>query len=357
MLRTGYAICFALCAAVWLNRDCFGADPLGTVERQFDFHANGLLADPYLPYVYATTDSGLEIIDTNSITVTNTIPLPSASYGMSLSPDGQYLYIAGGSTYVVDTQTQTLQNTLPGAGLSVAAGFENRLYVLTGTNIFQMDATTGASTGPDVPADSVNYGGLQISPDRKTLYYANFGISPGSITKIDVTTSTPNVLWTNNGTDFGENGEQLVLSHNGSKLAYVSGYGYLGYKIPAFDTDDMTVNKDFATGAYPNALAFSPGDKFAFALHSLYPTAVDVYDVATSEYLGQFSAADRGHDMVVDRTGATVFVSFDGIYYSNSNLIAYSTGEFVPEPSTMVLAALGICLVVAPGKALSKRRR
>ena len=241
----------------------------------------------------------------------------------------------------MNAQTDSLLSTLNlGYSVSqVAVGLNNRLYVLGNSQLAQVDATSGASTGPNVPA-YIYSGGLQISPDGKTLYYADYGISPGSLYKINVSTTTPQVTWTNSA-DIGENGEDLILSPDGSMLSYVCGYGYQGYQIPNLRTSDMSVLGVFATGAYPNALAYSPDDKYAYALHTVYPTAVTVYNTATYQAVGQFSVADRSSLEDVDASGRDLFVSFNGTYYGVTNTVVYATGVSVPEPSALALLAVG----------------
>jgi DNA-binding beta-propeller fold protein YncE len=233
----------------------------------------------------------------------------------------------------------------------VAVGLQNRLYVLgAGSSgwgqIAQIDATSGASVGPNVPV-SVYSGGIQISPDRSTLYYATYGLSPGSLYRINVFTTTPTVTWTN-GSDIGENGQDLVLSHDGSMVSYVCGYGYQGYRIPNFQTSNMSLLGIFDTGAYPNALAFSPDDSLAYALHTLYPSAVDVYGTETYKLLGQFGIADRSSLMATDQSGRDLFVSFNGTYNNVTNTIVYATGT--PEPSGLVLLVAGAAGLRAYGR-------
>lgn len=344
------------------------AGTLGTVETTYNFHANHLAADPGRSFVYATTDSSLEIINSQTLAPVKSLPLPAGGYGMSLSADGSRLYVAGGtsnSVHVIDANTQTLLNTIPVAGNAhaVAAGLDNRLFVQTAdiswpnSTILQIDATTGASRGPNLLGIGKVYDGdIQISPDRSTLYYGNFSQSPSNLYQFDVSTSTPQVLWTNHQLDIGSNGHQVVLSHDGSMVAYVAGAGYNGYKIPIFSTDDMSLKSLLPTGAYPNALAFSADDRWAFALHSTYPAAIDVYDTTTSALVGQFPALDRGSKMIVDRSGEHLFVSYDGTYGDVTALVAYSTGHFVPEPATSALAACAIVPLVAAAIRRSRKR-
>ncbi|MGO9109542.1 MAG: PEP-CTERM sorting domain-containing protein [Thermoguttaceae bacterium] len=329
------------------------ASTLGTLEATYGFHASGLLADPERPYMYATAGSELEVINTNTLAISASVSLPGTAAGMAMSADGSKLYIGGSNgVYVVNAQTDSLLSTLSlGYPVSqVAVGLNNRLYVLGDSQLAQVDATSGASTGPNVPV-YIYSGGIQISPDSTTLYYATYGLSPGSLYKINVSTTTPQVTWSNNYVDYGENGEDLTLSRDGSMLSYVCGYGYQGYQIPNFRTSDMSVMGVFDTGAYPDALAYSPDGKYAYALHTVYPTAVDVYDTATYQDVGQFAVADRSSLMDLDASGRDLFVSFNGGYYGDTNVSVY----LIPEPGTLVLLSVGALGLAACG--WRKRRR
>jgi hypothetical protein len=333
------------------------AASIGTVERIFNFHAFDLISDPSRHYVYATTGTSLELINTNTLTVEKSLPLTNGGARMGLSADAKLLYVAGGysnSVYVVDLDLQSIQGTLNvgSAVFGVVAGLDNRIFVQTYTGswtssaIKQIDATTGASRGPNIlgsgsalGSGSVYSGEMQISPDKKTLYYGNFGLSSGTVHKIDVSTTTPTVLITRHGSNaVGDNGQQLVLSHDGSMLAYVCGASSVGYAIPNLSAADLSTQGGFNTGAFPNAMAYSPDDHRAYALRSLYPTAIQIYDTSTYALIGQFPAMDRGSNMIVDQSGQHLFVSYDDVYYDVSNLVAYA----VPAPSGGVLALIGL---------------
>ena len=236
--------------------------PLGTIENTFSFHADQLISDPNRPYVYATAGSALEFINTNTLTVEKSLSLSGKGLGLSLSPDDNTLYVAGGdsnSIFAIDLNLKSVERTLDVGdfALSVAAGNNNRLFVETASTIWffsivkQIDATTGSSTGPNVfGIGSVYSGNLQISPDRSTLYYATHASSPGDLYQFDVSGPTPSLLW-HNSQDIGENGQQLVLSPDGSMVAFVCGHGYQGYNIPNFSTANMSLKGLFLTGRIP----------------------------------------------------------------------------------------------------------
>ena len=308
-------------------KTCLAASA-GTVDAIYTFSATDFFVDPFRPYVYASSGASLQVINSSTLAVVQSIQLPTAAYGMTMSPDGNKLYIAGGSSQsilVLDPNTWSLLPSLSvgDSPTDLAMGLSNRLFVL-GNSLSQIDATTGATTGPDAPV--YPYGGaLRISPDRTTLYYADFGLSPGTLYKLDVSTTNPAILWQNE-TDIGENGEQLALSLDGSMVAYVCGYGYEGYQIPNFRTSDMSLAGVFSTGAYPDCLAYSPDGKYAYALRTPYPTAVDIYDTSSYSMVGQFAVVDEAQVMTTDQTGQHLFIAFNGLYDGNTEVRAYDTG-------------------------------
>ena len=327
------------------HRTCW-ATGAGTVDAVYSFSATGFLVDPFRPYVYASCGASLEVINSSTLAVERSVSLPAASYGMAMSPDGSKLFIAGGSSqsvFVLDCQTWGLLPSLSvgDSPTDLAMGLNNRLFVL-GSRLSQVDATTGASVGPDAPVYPYS-GALRISPDRKTLYYADFGLSPGTLYKLDVSSTTPTLVW-HNGVDIGENGEQLALSHDGSMVAYVCGFGYNGYQIPNFRTSDMSLLGVFPTGAYPDCLVYSPDDKYAYALHTIYPTAVDIYDVSNYARVGQFPVVDQANVMTTDQTGQHLFIAFNGVYYGHTEVRVYDTGltpSITQQPATNTLVIVG----------------
>lgn len=162
---------------------------------------------------------------------------------------------------VFDTQTRTVINSflLSEHPQDVVFGSLNRLWVVGDSQIFQIDATTGASSGPSI-TNFIYSGSLEISPDRNTLYYGDYGLSPSTMYKYDVSGTTPAlVLQTPFGTA-GSNGEDLTLSHNGSYICYTTGAGQNNYDIAKFRTTDFASLGSFVTGPYPQATGISPDD-------------------------------------------------------------------------------------------------
>jgi WD40 repeat protein len=198
----------------------------------------------------------------------------------------------------------------------VVVGNRNRLWVLGENQIFQIDATTGASTGPSIsgyPDNVFVYGGsLEISPDRNTLYYGQYGLSPTTMYKIDVSGIMPMRI---TETETGFNGEDLTLSHNGNFICHTNGAGLHGYEITKFRTSDFASLGAFVTGPYPTALAFSPDDRLVYASVDT-GSGIQVFDANTFISLGTIPGPEVASRLAVDSTGKYLFAGYE-VYFTS----------------------------------------
>jgi YVTN family beta-propeller protein len=129
----------------------------GDIVAQYSFSASSFVMSPAQPLMYATIPSqnSVAIINTNTLVVESTVFVGSSPVNLAFSPDGSKAYIANStSNFVVvfNTQTRRVVNSflLPEPPQDVVFGRSNRLWVLGQSQIFQIDATTGASTGPSI---------------------------------------------------------------------------------------------------------------------------------------------------------------------------------------------------------------
>src|SRR5207253_2419089 len=154
-----------LCA-VFLANAAYGA--FGDILAQYTFPASSLVMLPGQALMYATIPSqnSVAIINTNTLLVEDTVFVGSGPTNLAFSPDGSKAYSANSTSHVVavfDTQRRTVINSfvLPEQPQDVVFGNSNRLWVLGENNIFQIDATTGASTGPNIGGVFVYGGSLE----------------------------------------------------------------------------------------------------------------------------------------------------------------------------------------------------
>jgi DNA-binding beta-propeller fold protein YncE len=237
----------------------------GEPVQTLQFGANQLLSDPVRDYIYATVPltNSLAVIDSVTLQVVNTISVGADPNSMSISKDNSKLYIGlrgAMKIAVIDLTTLTALPSLNIASVpySIAIGLDDRLYVsslMNVNNIIQVNALTGATE--QVVLSGNGDGVLQISPDRKTLYFGDVGIEPATLSSFDVSTATATMLQQSAFGTVGESGRSLVLSHNGQYLCFFTDggdvlvdpanlsivYGFLpsGRGVTAFSPDDATI--------------------------------------------------------------------------------------------------------------------
>ena len=288
--------------------------------------------------MYATipSENSLAIINATTLAVEDTVFVGSGPANLAFFPNGSKAYIANSTSNFVavfDTQTRTVIDSflLSEQPQDVVFGSLNRLWVLGQTQIFQIDATTGASTGPSIGGFVVYSGALEISPDRNTLYYADYGLSPSTMYKYDVSGYTPVlVLETPFGT-VGSNGQDLTLSHNGSFICYATGSGQNNYEIAKFRTSDFATLGSFNTGPYPRQVAFSPDDLVVYTVHTA--GEIDVFDANTFLSLGTMFGSGEGSELTVDSTGRYLFAGYLDAFWGFAGTRVFDTGRIAPTPT------------------------
>jgi YVTN family beta-propeller protein len=301
----------------WLSALCVANNAhaaLGDVVAEYSFPASSFAMSPTQPIMYATIPSqnSIAIINTNTLAA-STVFVGSGPTNLALSPDGSKVYIANSTTnfvVVFNTQTRTVVHSflLSEHPQDVVFGSQNRLWVLGENQIFQIDATTGASRGPSITDAFIYSGSLEISPDRHKLYYGQYGLSPTTMYKYDVSGVTPILRLQ---TETGDNGEDLTLSHNGNFICHPNG---APYEIAKYRTSDFASLGSFVTGPYPAALAFSPDDSLVYASVDT-GSGIQVFDANTFLSLGTISGPEVATKLAVDSTGRYLFAGYF-VYYS-----------------------------------------
>ena len=337
----------------------------GTVAARIDRKVLDMVRDPTLPRIYATTTGNTVIVvNTETLVIDAEIPVGVQPRGLDVSADGKWLYVANSGSVihqisVIDLATLKVARMMSTTEepLDVAAS-NGKLFILTRQSLQQIDESTGdiqadsnvpkpappgggmpkppdtsdppegyqktafILPGPEIvrtgfdrntvgaagPAriDVWVYGGLiRMSPDRKTLYYGNTGVSPDTLYRIDVSGLAPKVL---QKVSLGSNGIDLTVSPGGDAVCYMAGSGNHGYGVsmlPARDIAGQIAN--FPTGPYPCNGAFSADGNWFYSAPMSQKT-VKIYDVKKGIQTLSFKTPNRefGH-LLCDRTGSFLF--------------------------------------------------
>lgn len=368
------------------NSPSFAQKPLAV----FPIRAERFAEHPSGDYVYASE------IATDTVYRINlrTLELDTSFYGgngpsgMAFSEDGSRLYVANmfePAISVIDAATNALVSRidLPAGAYDLEMGYGGYLYATPWheyTNIMQINATTGEYVG-QFAHGGVHVGDkglLETSPDTKTLFFANRGSSPGTLAAYDVSRPTYRLAWTNirsiplglNGLDLGDNGGDLAVSHDGTRVAYLTGTGNgidgARDDIALLDTSDFSVTADYVVGDWPTEAVFSPDDAVLYAMHAKDHIDVIVIDdeksaaaPLTQRYRqiatpSSVIVSTGARELYVDPTGQRLFAAID------SEVRVFDTGRrVIPEPSSWCLLGLGAFAMQSGflGIRVSRRRR
>ena len=320
----------------------------GGLVTSFNIVANKFSIDPTRNVLYASTthDNSVAIIDVATMTLINSVYVGSVPAGLAVTPDGSTLYVAlSGANRIakVDLATQSLSGyiDLPSPPYDVEVG-NGRLYVTPGTNsagggIMQVDLATNSVTGVFSEGVSIYAGGLlEISPDRNKLYFANRGLSPGTLAKFDISTATPALLVKNPHGALGSNGQDLALSNDGNQIYYAVGGGNRitgGYDIGQLSTDSFAALGAMVTGAYPREITVSPDGKTAYAVHT--SGHIDVWNTENFLQMAEYPTSGEARELITDHSGDYLFAAFDSqlrVYNAEgSELVVDTDGDGIED--------------------------
>ncbi|MEP7306295.1 MAG: SMP-30/gluconolactonase/LRE family protein [Acidobacteriota bacterium] len=191
------------------------------------------------------------VIDVASWTVTSTMTVDHAWYGLVWSLDGATVYASGAA-----------QNTVQEFGFADGT--------LTRKRTFTLPAATDESFA----------GGLALSSNGKTLYVTR--VFAQTLSSIDL--ASGQVIKTVN---LPAEPYTCVISPDG-KWIYVSVWG--DSRVQVFWADSLTFAEEFATDEHPNALALSPDGRRLF-IACANGSSVWVYDTLSGAALEQVSVS------------------------------------------------------------------
>jgi YVTN family beta-propeller protein len=233
------------------------------------------------PFGDTSPNATIAVIDTATNTVVVTIPVPTLSFYLAISPDGTRLYASnpnfnGAGITVIDTSSDSVVGAIPtpgtssnglavtpdGAHLYIASGYTGDIFIAdTTTNTIVDTIFDPAFTGTD---------GLALSPDGSRLYAS----SHFALRTID--TATKAALASHD--DFG--GVRITVSPDGTK-AYLCGAAVDGgpFWVDDTATNAVTPFTDF-DGAWVDT-AFTPDSAFAYVTDYLNSRVV-VFDTASN---------------------------------------------------------------------------
>ena len=242
------------------------------------------------------------VSDRYSLAISNVISLGSGIYGFStISPNGQFVFIPtqDGVVQVFDTSSNSLADTIdPGFDpISVKISPDGLVGYITNTvagyhatkfNAETFEIIGNVSTGTDSS-------GLAFSPDGSIVYMANHWSSYLSVISVASNSNITNISGINPG------GSSVAVTPDGSYV-YVGGRTGNIFKVNTLtNTVELTIVYDFGGGA-AEVITFNPsGDKLYAA--GWASEAIHIFDVSTDTELFNRNFNSKVHCVDVSNDG------------------------------------------------------
>lgn len=261
-------------------------------------------------YVSDQTKNQVHVIDTLTGKLLASVQVSSAPAGMDLSPDGSRLYVASSGLAgvdVIDTNSNTKLETIPVDFKAYdVVSSHDRIYVSFGsTNNFDPPVAIDLTTKEKVATfpkgvDSVSR--LLITKDNSTVYVGKIGGSPASLYKVDVTANPPKLVIEDEHGAIGSNMRGLALSADEQEIYLACG---APYNIQILNVTTFKPAGLFDTGYYPESVAISPDGKYVFGAHA--SRDIKVFDRTTQQMLMTPKFGYEVRRVVVSSDGKRVF--------------------------------------------------
>ncbi len=260
----------------------------------------------------------VSVIDTKSGTVTDTIPVGKAPYGVVFSPDGTHAYVTdhfGNSVSVIDTKTRAVTATIP-------VGIDPWSIAITPDGKHVYSANDGGPTQPGTVSDVTtktagvtSIGGVDganavaVNPSGTQAYTVG---GAGIVTVIDTKTATVDQTpsgtpatpqWPNGIQLGGFNAEEIRFSPDGTR-AYVT-TNFDG-SLVVVDTRTRTVVNTIKVGNGAVGLSITPDGKHAYVVSD---SAVVVVDTATGAVAAPIAVGPNIEQVTVAPDGKHAYVT------------------------------------------------
>ncbi len=302
-----------------------------TVEDVVTVHASVVTAtipvgkfphDPSLSpagdYVYVANDEGsVSVIDTATNTVVRTITVSGFLGDVAVSPDGSYAYVTSSSfdtLYRVNTQfnfiigSTALPGSIPGdvafdpsgAYAYVVRGNNGAVAVVKTSNGTVVTTITGAAQSG--PTD------IAVRADGKRIYVSNDFANVVSVIDTDPldvgynTAIASIALERPNGVAVSPDGTRLYVSREFSGAV-------IGNTVWVIDTATNSVIDTVVVGAKPSALAVSPDGTRVYVANSGGDDTVSVIDTATDTVIATIPVGSVPTGVAVSPDGSRVYVT------------------------------------------------
>ncbi|MFZ5780337.1 MAG: autotransporter domain-containing protein [Pseudomonadota bacterium] len=281
------------------NTHLFTTNPDGTLTTTATVGSGGsgsalasaVRGDQAFAYVAFFGSNRLQVIDSASRSVVQTVTTAAGPLGVAVSPDGTTLYISDKSAGTVSVYA-----------IAAATG------LLTQTASVNLPAGAG-------PRD------LTVSPDGGKLYVVDQ--NQDRVVVVDTATNTVTAT-----VSTGLQPINIAINPSGTR-AYVT--NTTSGNLTVIDTSTNSVVTTLAVGSGSWGVAVAPNGRYFYATDRGANT-ISIFDSATNTLVGTASAGSQPFDVVISPDGSTLYAT---------NLVGNTVQAFSIDASTGLLTSLG----------------
>jgi YVTN family beta-propeller protein len=252
-------------------------------------------------YITNYNDNTVSVINVETNTIVDLIPVQSGPWSVAASPDGSKVFISNiGSNIVsvINTATDTIMATISvgSDGISVSPD-GSKVYVTYGF----ANSVSVINTVTDTVLATISVGvypkGISVSPDGSKVYVANENANSVSVINTSSNTVTATI-------PVGVSPEGIAISPDGSKV-YVTNSNSNSVSVINTSTDTVTVT--IPVGTYPIGISVTPdGSKVYVANFNSYN--LSVINTSTGIVTATIPGGNHPYGVSVSQDGINLYV-------------------------------------------------
>jgi len=280
-------------------------------------------------YISNYGDRTVSVINTQTNTVVESIPVGSQPQGVAVSPDGSRVYVTDQESSMVSVINTSTNAVI--ANINVDSSPAGIVVSLDGSKIY---VTSSVFNNVDVISTVTNtilakipVGGLPngiiISPDGSKVYVANGYTSDISV--INTATNTVEINFS-----VGSGPTNLAITPDG-KFIYVSNSGEYtaGNTVSVVSTATYQIVSTITVGFGPGGIAVSPDGSRVFVIND---DNISVINTATNLVVATIAVGDRPVGVAFTSDGSSAYVTNE--FSNNVSVINTSTNTVIATVGT-----------------------
>ncbi len=259
-------------------------------------------------YVGNFKDNSVSVIDTTAGAVVATIPIATGPHGMTITPDGRWLYVSSDASSVVsviDTTTDHITKTIEVGksphGVTLVPGKDLLLVAVNGEDKIAFVDTAKQSVIASVDVGKPHT--IGVSPDGKMAYISSQVPGRFEVAIIDIAlrkvVRTIALDKTPRDLEYGYDGKAVYFTKAGANV------------IEVLDPASNTIVAEIPTGVSPHYVNHPRNSMYGMAIVQ-GPGELFLFDPKTNKAVRSIKVGDQPHWLAVSSDGKTAYVTNEG---------------------------------------------